>query len=99
MSVAYESHTILTPFWDPDNGIYLSWTVYYTFMTLLWTLMGLMVFWFVLIVRVMLKVLNGVGADDDRSDDEIEAEEEEKAKQTNGERASNGTGWVDEKRE
>ena len=45
-------------------------------MTLLSMLMMLMIFWFGLIMRVLIRVVKGAGAADNRSDDESEDSDE-----------------------
>lgn len=51
--------------------------VTYGFLALLLTLQAVCIYWFVLIVNVAVRVLRGAGADDVRSDDEVEDEEED----------------------
>ncbi|KAF1953439.1 longevity-assurance protein-like protein [Byssothecium circinans] len=53
--------------WNPSNR--------YSFLTLLLALQAIILLWFVMIVKVVYKVVRGQNADDVRSDDEDEGEE------------------------
>ncbi|RKP12555.1 TLC domain-containing protein [Piptocephalis cylindrospora] len=76
-SVTFEARDYLTIGWNPSTGHYLTENNVWIFVFLLSCLMALMIFWFVLIVKVIVRVLGGVGAEDNRSDDEDDGEEEE----------------------
>ncbi|KAK9238241.1 TLC domain-containing protein [Lipomyces kononenkoae] len=49
--------------------------MHFSFIFLLWILMGLTIVWFYMIVKVAVRVLSGGGADDSRSDGEEEDDE------------------------
>jgi acyl-CoA-dependent ceramide synthase len=63
----------LTPEWDPEHGKYLSHGAIVFYGVLLILLMLLMVFWGVMIAKVVLKVLSNSKVDDVRSDSEDDA--------------------------
>ncbi|KAI1623124.1 acyl-CoA-dependent ceramide synthase [Exophiala viscosa] len=65
------------PFRDPEGLVCWNQNIGLTFLGMLLALQCIMIFWFVMIVRVAYKVLTNQGADDSRSDDEDEDEEEE----------------------
>ncbi|KAJ9155755.1 TLC domain-containing protein [Pleurostoma richardsiae] len=67
---------LVEPFTDPEGTVCFTHGVRYAFLTFLLALQVLTVVWFTMIIRVALRVLNGAGADDVRSDDE-EGEEVE----------------------
>ncbi|KAJ3374091.1 sphingosine N-acyltransferase lag1 [Allomyces arbusculus] len=56
--------------WDPQNEYYISSNFQYFFLALFGILQVLLVFWLYLIVRVVLRVVRGSSAEDNRSDDE-----------------------------
>ncbi|KAF3919484.1 hypothetical protein ABW20_dc0100360 [Dactylellina cionopaga] len=66
-----------TMFTRPQEMVCLRPGIMIGFVTLLWALQGLTVMWFFLIMRVAIKVITGAGAEDNRSDDEVEDEVEE----------------------
>jgi very-long-chain ceramide synthase len=80
--------------WNPEEGFYMTPQVQVVFLTLLFVLQGILIAWFVMIVRLACRVIQGAHAEDDRSDDEGENEEEEVVKKTNGVQsdAINGNG-------
>ncbi|KAF3940437.1 hypothetical protein ABW19_dt0204622 [Dactylella cylindrospora] len=61
----------------PQQTVCFNRSIQAGFVGLLWALQGLMVMWFYLIIKVVIKVLMGVGAEDNRSDDEAEEEIDE----------------------
>jgi very-long-chain ceramide synthase len=67
--------------WNPEEGYYMTEEVHIAFLALLVALQALLCLWFVMIVRLAIRVVRGSHAEDDRSDDEdegeIELEEEE----------------------
>ncbi|KAL3491420.1 TLC domain-containing protein [Aspergillus germanicus] len=67
---------IFEPFWNPSGRICYNETFRWVLMAALGFLQLLMAIWFVLIVRVAIRVLKGLGADDIRSDDESEEDAE-----------------------
>lgn len=60
---------ILQPFQNPGGLVCFNERVRYSFLAVLLFLQGITLMWFAMIIRVVLKVLNGDGADDSRSDD------------------------------
>ncbi|KAF9107040.1 sphingosine N-acyltransferase lag1 [Mortierella sp. GBA35] len=64
--------------WDPEQSKYMSLNVQRAFLALLYGLEAVLCFWFLMIFKVIYKMFNGAGADDNRSHDE-ESEEEEVA--------------------
>lgn len=62
---------------DHEGPVCWNPTIRYSFLTLLIALQVLILLWFVMIVKVVYKVLSGKGADDVRSDDEGEDEDED----------------------
>ncbi|PYH46374.1 TLC domain-containing protein [Aspergillus saccharolyticus JOP 1030-1] len=67
---------IFTPFYHPTGPICYTDAIRWGFLGALGFLQVLTVLWFVLIVKVAIRVVKGIGADDIRSDDEGEEEEE-----------------------
>ena len=65
------------PFRDPVGLVCWNNNIKWAFLTMLLALQCILLAWFVMIIRVAYKVLTGQGADDVRSDDEDEFEEEE----------------------
>ena len=71
--------------WDPANGKMMTRPVHYAFICLLIALQCVLCLWFYMIVKVASKViLGGVSAEDTRSDDEDECENEYEETATNG---------------
>jgi acyl-CoA-dependent ceramide synthase len=56
--------------WDPANGYFISYRTKYFFLVLFGILQVLLLFWLYLIIRVAYRVVAGVGAADNRSDDD-----------------------------
>jgi acyl-CoA-dependent ceramide synthase len=67
---------VFQPFWNPSGRICYNETFRWVLMDAFGFLQLLMAIWFVLIVRVAIRVLKGLGADDIRSDDEGEEDAE-----------------------
>lgn len=67
---------LLEPFGDMEGLVCYNETVKWAFLYPLLSLLGLILVWFTRIIRVALKVLRGDGAEDNRSDDEAEDEDE-----------------------
>ncbi|KAG0281511.1 sphingosine N-acyltransferase lag1 [Linnemannia exigua] len=61
--------------WAPEQEKFLSLNVQRGFLALLYGLEAVLCFWFLMIFKVIYKMFNGAGADDNRSHDE-ESEEE-----------------------
>lgn len=68
---------LLEPFFDSEGLVCYNETVKWAFLTPLLVLQGLTIAWFVLVIRVAVKVLSGANAEEVRSDDEGDEEEEE----------------------
>lgn len=67
----------LQPFLASDGLLCHNDTIRWTFLTLLLSLQTICVVWFAMIVNVAVRVIRGAGADDTRSDDEGDEEEQE----------------------
>jgi very-long-chain ceramide synthase len=65
------------PLWKSDSMVYFNDPIRNSFLALLLFLQGLTIVWFTMIINVAMRVLRGDGADDTRSDDEGQEEEEE----------------------
>jgi very-long-chain ceramide synthase len=63
--------------WNPREGYYFTKEVHIAFIILLAILQALLIFWFVMIVRLAVRVIRGSPADDVRSDAEDEEGDEE----------------------
>lgn len=61
---------------DREGPVCWNPTIRYSFLSLLLSLQALIFIWFIMIVRVVYKVIRGQPADDVRSDDEGDGEEE-----------------------
>ncbi|KAL2831938.1 longevity assurance proteins LAG1/LAC1 [Aspergillus pseudoustus] len=73
---------MLEPFLDPSGTICYSDGIRLWFLSALGFLQLLTIIWFVMIVRVAVRVVKGLGADDIRSDDEGESERDRRYKLT-----------------
>ncbi|KAF3928309.1 hypothetical protein AA313_de0209293 [Arthrobotrys entomopaga] len=71
------SPTASSMFMGPNETVCFTKPILMGFTTLLWALQGLTLMWFYLIMRVAIKVITGMGAEDNRSDDEMEDEVDE----------------------
>lgn len=67
---------LLEPFQDPEGIVCWNDQIKWGFLSALLFLQGITVMWFALILKVAIKVLQGGDADDVRSDDEGDDEEE-----------------------
>lgn len=67
---------VLQPFREPGGETCFNDNLRWAFLSLLLALQVITIIWFGMIVRVAYKVIRGSGADDSRSDDEAEAEED-----------------------
>ena len=56
--------------WNPQQGYYFTYEVHMAFIALLATLQAILLLWFVMIIRLAIRVVRGAHAEDDRSDDE-----------------------------
>ncbi|KAF9971012.1 sphingosine N-acyltransferase lag1 [Actinomortierella ambigua] len=63
--------------WDPSRGLYFTKNILNGFLFLLIALYAVLIFWLLLIFRVVIKVLKGENSEDVRSEDEAEEEEVE----------------------
>jgi acyl-CoA-dependent ceramide synthase len=61
--------------WDPDHGKYFTIFTQKIFVGLLLMLNVIMFYWFLLIIKVIVRLFTGVGTDDPRSDDEDESDD------------------------
>lgn len=68
---------IMQPFADPGGPICYNERIRFSFLGLLLVLQGIMIMWFIMIIRVAWNVIKGHGADDSRSDDEEDADVDE----------------------
>jgi acyl-CoA-dependent ceramide synthase len=68
---------LIEPFRDPEGIVCFNDNVKWGFLSGLLFLQGITIMWFVMVLRVAIRVLRGGSADDTRSDDEGEEEEEE----------------------
>ncbi|KAL7910224.1 longevity assurance proteins LAG1/LAC1 [Trichoderma velutinum] len=68
---------LIEPFFNSTGRVCFNSTVKWAFLTPLLVLQGITIFWFMMIVRVAIKVVRGDGAEDSRSDDEAEEEQED----------------------
>ena len=68
---------LFEPFYNTTGHVCYNETIKWAFLTPLVLLQVITIFWFMMIIRVAVKVLSGQGAEDNRSDDEGGVEEEE----------------------
>lgn len=71
---------LVEPFLDSEGIVCYDHVIQWSFLTTLLFLQALTIAWFAMIIRVAMRVLQGAGADDARSDEEedgLEDEEEE----------------------
>lgn len=62
--------------WAPKQGLFLTYRVYIGFVAMLSILWILATAWFYMACNVAIRVVRGMGAEDSRSDDEDESEED-----------------------
>lgn len=72
----------LEPFLNSSGTVCYSDNVMWGFLGALGFLQLLTIFWFVLIVKVAIRVVKGVGADDIRSEDEAEEDDDDEGNET-----------------
>lgn len=70
------NYFLLEPFLNASGRVCHNKTVKWAFLTPLILLQLILVIWLTMILRVAIKVIRGDGAEDNRSDDECEGEEE-----------------------
>ena len=70
MSVSYDIPKYIDLTWAPEEHRYLSENALIIFKVLLWILMALMVLWFVMIIKVIIRMFTQGAAGDVRSDEE-----------------------------
>jgi acyl-CoA-dependent ceramide synthase len=61
--------------WEPEKGKYFTPLTQKIYISLFLALNMIMVYWFIMIVNVIIRVSQGKNAEDTRSDDEDEAVE------------------------
>ncbi|KAI2615002.1 longevity assurance proteins LAG1/LAC1 [Hypoxylon sp. NC1633] len=66
----------LEPFSDFEGTVCFSEPIRWGFLYCLLALQAITIFWFFMIIQVAVRVIKGTGADDTRSDDEVEEDEE-----------------------
>lgn len=74
-------HYMIEPFVNPAGRICFTSSVMWSFLGSLLALQVLTIMWFLMIVRVAVRVVSGGSADDIRSDDEGENDEEDDAEE------------------
>lgn len=67
---------VLQPFLNPGGNVCFNQRILNSFLGLLLCLQVITLMWLAMIIRVAFRVFRGAGADDSRSDDEGDAEEE-----------------------
>lgn len=72
---------LIAPFKDPTGLVCQTETMQNMFVGMLLFLQGILLVWFTMIVRVVMKVLSGQSADDVRSDEEQEEIEDQESEQ------------------
>jgi very-long-chain ceramide synthase len=68
---------LIEPFLNPGGLVCYNHTVMWAFLTPLLMLQGITIVWLFMIIRVAIRVIRGNGADDVRSDDEGDGEDED----------------------
>ncbi|KAG0915018.1 hypothetical protein G6F33_003718 [Rhizopus arrhizus] len=79
-ATAVEPSQYLDMKWEPEKGKYFTPLTQKIYISLFLALNMIMVYWFIMIVNVIIRVSQGKNAEDTRSDDEDEAVELEKDK-------------------
>jgi len=78
---AYQDAPVLLPHvWDPPRGFFMTKEVLAGFSAMLVALQIIQIMWFWMICRVAYKVVSGQGAEDTRSDDELDASDSDDSK-------------------
>lgn len=70
-----EPHQYLDMKWEPEKGKYFTPFTQKVYISLFLALNVIMVYWFMMILNVIIRVLQGKNAEDTRSDEEDEAVE------------------------
>jgi len=68
---------LLEPFMDSEGLVCYNETVKWCFLSALLLLQVILIVWFFMIIQVAIRVLKGAGADDSRSDEEVDGLEDE----------------------
>ncbi|TPX35151.1 hypothetical protein SeMB42_g07231 [Synchytrium endobioticum] len=77
-SVLFDAPVLITERkWNPEEGNFYSWNVYYFFLVLIAALEIMCAWWLYLILKIAWNMIRGHHADDDRSDDEDAADNEQ----------------------
>ena len=77
INTCYNDAPRFIPFkWDPSGGMYLTKATYYGFIGLITILLVLASVWFYMACSVAIRVIRGLGAEDSRSDDEGEEDDD-----------------------
>ncbi|KAI8384935.1 longevity assurance proteins LAG1/LAC1 [Radiomyces spectabilis] len=79
-SIAAELPLYIEMKWDPANGKYMNSLMHKVYLTLFAALNIIMVYWFIMILKVLWKVIQGRKPEDTRSDDEEEGQAPRKQK-------------------
>ena len=91
-ALADEQRYLLEPFRNPTGVICFNNNYKWGFVWTLLSLQAILLVWFVMIIRVAIKVVKGTGADDTRSEDEDEGEGEEEEERGREKERSNLNG-------
>ncbi|ORY94640.1 TLC domain-domain-containing protein [Syncephalastrum racemosum] len=75
-ATAFEPPKYMNMVWEPEKGRYFTPTTQKIYLGLFVVLDVIMIYWFSMIVRVVVRVIRGQNAEDTRSDDEDEDENE-----------------------
>lgn len=73
---------LIQPFLDPVGLVCWNGNIAWSFMVTLLALQVILLLWFVMIIRVAIKVIKGAEAEDSRSDDEASSDREEAEEDT-----------------
>ncbi|KAI8349434.1 TLC domain-containing protein [Choanephora cucurbitarum] len=79
-ATAVEPSRYIDMLWEPEKGKYFTPFTQKIYILLFVSLNTIMIYWFIMIVKVILRVLQGKNAEDTRSDDEDEDGDEVDAK-------------------
>ncbi|KAK7695872.1 hypothetical protein QCA50_000510 [Cerrena zonata] len=66
--------------WSPKDGVWMTWWMKYQIFVPVLLLQFLNLFWYILILRILVRAVTAFQADDDRSDDEDDGEPEDNKK-------------------
>jgi hypothetical protein len=84
-----EAEKYIKPIWDPVRGVFLTRNARIYFLTLFAGLQVLIIYWFVLICRVLWRVISGANAHDNRSSGSEEEEDEKEMERMKKQRKPN----------